>query len=288
MDESISKTNIIETIGVYVLALFRILPILNRLSTYTQRIRNGYISAEKIYTFINSTKITDRQKIKINFEKKIELKNVSYKYPDQKKLILNNINLEIKKNELIGIFGKSGGGKTTLTNILMGLLQPLSGNIYVDEKDVVKNNLSFFHQSSFLSQDLFSIDSSVINNITLTDQKINISNLKYALRYSMLKNDIAYRRVNLKMNIGDTVKKISGGQLQRINIARALYRRPTLLIMDEPTSALDRESQKAFSEILLKLKKSITIIVISHDQNLLKNFDKIYRLNNEKLELEVK
>jgi ABC-type bacteriocin/lantibiotic exporter with double-glycine peptidase domain len=286
IDETISKTNIIETIGVYVLALFRILPLLNRLSTYTQRIRNGHISAEKIYSFINSTEITDKEKKKINLEKKIELKNVTFKYPDQKNLILDNINLEIKKNELIGIFGKSGGGKTTLTNILMGLLQPLSGNIYIDGQDMVKNNLSFSHQSSFLSQDLFSIDSSVINNITLTDEKINISNLKYALRNSMLKTDIAYKRLNLKMNIGDSVKKISGGQLQRINIARALYRRPTLLIMDEPTSALDKDGQKAFSEILLKLKSNITIIVISHDQNLLKNFDKIYKLNNEKLELE--
>lgn len=285
IDETISKTNIIETIGVYVLALFRILPLLNRLSTYTQRIRNGHISAEKIYSFINSTEITGKERKNVNLEKKIELKNVSFKYPDQKNLILDNINLEIKKNELIGIFGKSGGGKTTLTNILMGLLQPLSGNIYIDGKDMVKNNLSFSHQSSFLSQDLFSIDSSIINNITLTDEKINISNLKYALRNSMLKTDIAYKRLNLKMNIGDSVKKISGGQLQRINIARALYRRPTLLIMDEPTSALDRDGQKAFSEILLKLKSSITTIVISHDQNLLKNFDKIYNLNNEKLEL---
>lgn len=286
MDETISKTNIIETIGVYVLALFRILPILNRLSAYTQRIRNGYISAEKIYAFINATEITDKKKQYINFEKKIELKNVSFKYPDQKNLILNNINFEIKKNELIGIFGKSGGGKTTLTNILMGLLKPLSGNFYVDEKDIVKNNLSFSHHCSFLSQDLFSIDTSIINNITLTNEKINIPNLKYALRNSMLRTDIAYKRLNLKMNIGDTVKKISGGQLQRINIARALYRKPTLLIMDEPTSALDNENQKAFSEILLKLKRNVTIIVISHDQNLLKNFDKIYKLNNEKLELE--
>jgi ATP-binding cassette subfamily C protein len=284
-DPNIAKVKIIETLGIYIIALFKLLPILNRLSTYSQRIRNGLVSAEKIKTFLNTTEQKIKQKNNIDFNSIIELKNISYKYPSQKKLTLDNINFEIKKNQIVGIIGKSGEGKTTLTNILMGLLSPLSGNIFIDGKDMIENNLSISNKTSFLSQIFFSIDANIPDNIVLSDKKINFSNLRYAIRNSMLKSDIANKKLRLKMHMGDSVKNLSGGQLQKINIARAMYRKPQLLIMDEPTSALDIESQKKLANNLLKLKKQMTIIIISHNYEFLVNFDKIYELKNNKLEL---
>jgi ABC-type multidrug transport system fused ATPase/permease subunit len=285
LDSSIAKVKLIETLGIYIIALFKLLPILNRLSTYSQRIRNGLVSAEKIKTFLNTTEQKIKQKNNIDFNGTIELKNISYKYPGQKKLILNNINFKIEKNQIVGIIGKSGEGKTTLTNILMGLLTPSSGNIFIDGKDMEENNLSISYKTSFLSQIFFSIDANIPDNIVLSDKKINFSNLRYAIRNSMLKSDIANKKLSLKMYLGDSVKNLSGGQLQKINIARAMYRKPKLLIMDEPTSALDIESQKKMADILLKLKKQMTIIIISHNYEFLVNFDKIYELKSNNLTL---
>jgi ABC-type multidrug transport system fused ATPase/permease subunit len=285
LDSSIAKVKLIETLGIYIIALFKLLPILNRLSTYSQRIRNGLVSAEKIKTFLNTTEQKIKQKNNIDFNGTIELKNISYKYPGQKKLILNNINFKIEKNQIVGIIGKSGEGKTTLTNILMGLLTPSSGNIFIDGKDMEQNNLSISYKTSFLSQIFFSIDANIPDNIVLSDKKINFSNLRYAIRNSMLKSDIANKKLSLKMYLGDSVKNLSGGQLQKINIARAMYRKPKLLIMDEPTSALDIESQKKMADILLKLKKQMTIIIISHNYEFLVNFDKIYELKSNNLTL---
>jgi ABC-type bacteriocin/lantibiotic exporter with double-glycine peptidase domain len=167
----------------------------------------------------------------------------------------------------------------------MGLLTPSSGNIFIDGKDMEENNLSISYKTSFLSQIFFSIDANIPDNIVLSDKKINFSNLRYAIRNSMLKSDIANKKLSLKMYLGDSVKNLSGGQLQKINIARAMYRKPKLLIMDEPTSALDIESQKKMADILLKLKKQMTIIIISHNYEFLVNFDKIYELKSNNLTL---
>lgn len=284
-DPKIAKKEIIETLGIYIIALIKLLPIFNRISTFTQIIRNGLVSAEKIKLFLDTTDPIIYPKINIDFYETIEFKNISYKYPNQKKLILKNIDFKIKKNEVVGIIGKSGEGKTTLTNILMGLIRPSSGNIYIDGKDMVKNNLSISHKTSFLSQTFFSIDANIPDNITLSDQKINFSDLRYSLRNSLLNKDIANKKLSLKTQLGESVKNLSGGQLQKINIARALYRKPKFLIMDEPTSSFDGQNQKDLNKIILKLKEHMTIIIISHNLEFLINFDKVYELKDNSIKL---
>ncbi len=287
----LSSSNLVsntdETIiilGVYAVAFVRILPSLNRISTYAHRFRYGLVSANKILSFLNE-KNTDNLETHhdLKFKKIIELRNVYFKFQDSDKYLLEKINLNIKKNSIIGLAGESGSGKTTLSNILMGLMKPTKGEIVIDGKDINVEKLTIQNDIGFVSQNFFALDDTVINNITLGDKKINFSNLRFALKNSLIEKAIIKKQINLKSNIGELGYKISGGQLQRINIARALYRRPELLILDEPSSALDIENQKLLIDILKGLKNKMTIILISHQENIISMCDDIFKIENGRI-----
>ena len=276
--------NTIVTLGIYAIAFVRILPSLNRMSTYSQRLRYGLASADKILTYHNEEHKDNIEKNnEIIFNEKIKFKDVCFKYKGTKNNILEDIKFEIKKNSLIGIIGESGSGKTTLTNLIMNLVKPSSGIIEVDGKDIYKDKLSIQNQIGFVSQNFFALDDTVINNIVLGDDKIDYKNLRFALKNSLIEVAIKKKQIKLKSKIGELGMKISGGQLQRINIARALYRKPKILILDEPSSALDIENQKLLINIIKKLKRTITIITISHQENLVSECDEVYKLNKGKL-----
>jgi len=275
-----NEQNGILTIGIFAAALFRLMPIMNRLSTYAQRFKYGAASTDKILNFYkyDLNEIKDNNKTNINFNELLTLRNIEFKYSTTNQRILNNINLDIKKNEIVGIIGESGVGKTTLSNILMGLLQPTSGEIIVDGKDIIKNKLSIKKNIAFVPQNFFHLDATLLENITFFEKKINLSNLKFAIKNSLLIKPILEKNLSLKTKMGNQAMKISGGQLQRVNIARALYRRPEILILDEPTSSLDGKNQDSFNKIIKKLKSKMTIIIISHNENLIEICDKIIKL----------
>ena len=166
----------------------------------------------------------------------------------------------------------------------MGLLYPNKGEILVDNKDIMKNQMTIQNQIAFVPQNFFFLDASLLDNITFFDKKINFGNLKFAIKNSLLIEPILSKSLSLRTNIGNNALKISGGQLQRINIARALYRNPKIIILDEPTSALDINNQNLFLDILNKLKKKMTIILITHNNKLLDECDKIYNLTQKRLD----
>lgn len=282
LKEKPESENILITIGVFGAALFKIMPILNRISTYAQRFKYGMPSADKIRDFYNN----DEKEIEfkeLNFKQSLIFKDVSFRFKNKKNTILENINLQIEKNEIIGISGQSGSGKTTLTNIIMGLLKPETGQILVDSKNIIEDHYSIQKNIAFVPQNFFHLDTSLINNITFFDKKIDIKRLKFAIKNSLLIEPILNKTLSLKTNMGNNALKISGGQLQRLNIARALYRDPKILILDEPTSALDLYNQNLFLKILNNLKKKMTIIIISHSKDLLKQCNKVYQLENKNL-----
>ncbi len=270
------------TAGIFGAAIFKLMPILNRISTFAQRYRFGIASADKIIEFLNYEEVV-KKKTNIDFTKNIELKNIYHNFENENSYILENINLKIKKNEIIGICGESGSGKTTITNLIMGLLEPTKGQIIVDGKDIHKNSYSIQNKISFVPQNFLSLDASVIDNITFFDKKINYQNLKFCLKNSLLTKLILNKTLSLKSNIGNNALKISGGQLQRLNIARALYRNPKILILDEPTSSLDKNNLLMFGEIMKKLKKKMTIVIISHNLELLEFCESKYILKNKNL-----
>ena len=223
----------------------------------------------------------------IQFNQKIELSNISFSYLDQYKketCIFENLNLVIRKNDKIGIFGSSGSGKTTLLNIILLLVYPLKGNVYVDDKKLLKENSDDWYQDiAYVSQNTSILDENLVFNIAL-DNNVDLEKIKKLIVKMNLNKFLDENGEIKNFNIGENGAKLSGGEKQRIVLCRALYRDPKILILDEPTSALDEYNEKKIIEDIFKLK-NITIILVSHNLDNFSNCSKKYEVKNKTLEL---
>ena len=221
---------------------------------------------------------------KIDYHNQVELDEVSFKY-DKSDFILNKVNLSINCGEKIGILGKSGAGKTSLINLICGFLKPNEGKILIDKKILnEENNLSWQKNISLVEQNVYLFNDTIKNNIILNkdDDRINNELLDESINKAQLTNFIEKQQNGIETVINQNSSNISGGERQRIGLARALYRNSSIIILDEPTSSLDEEN----SQSILKLLKSIkgkTIIIISHDKNTLAICNKLYVLENRTL-----
>ena len=284
---SSTKENTIIIISAFGFAGIRLLPSLTRLISFWNELKffsPAVYTIKKIQEEIsNSNQNYIDQNKKIENWKSIKVKDLNYIYPDNTKA-LENINLEIKNGDIVGIFGKSGSGKTTFVNTITGLL-PVKNSIYVDGVDISKNSLSWIKNIGYVSQHIYLFDNTIEYNITLSKKnEINYDLLKEAIKVSMLDDFINSLTNKLETQIGENAIKVSGGQKQRISIARAIYHNPSLLVFDEFTSALDNETEKLIVEQIIKPKKNRTIIIISHKINSLKNCDYIIEFKNKKVE----
>ena len=222
---------------------------------------------------------------KINFDNKIEIKNLTYNYPLTEKKIIENISFEIKPGERVGIAGKSGAGKSTLLDLLCGLLQPSEGKIIVDGIDINKKENNWKEQIGYVPQETYLLDDTIKSNIAfgLEEKDFDDKRFKKALKMSQLDGFIETLPEKELTNVGDQGIRLSGGQKQRIGIARALYFMPKILILDEPTSALDAENESLILNDMYNLDSKITLIMISHRMNVFENCQKIYTLKKGKL-----
>jgi len=239
--------------------------------------------SEFIYTQdLNIQKIKKNNPIQFNNE--IRLKNVSFGYiKDQN--IFENIDLIIKKNSTIGILGKTGSGKTTLVDIISGLIPPTKGNIFIDDKLMIDYLENWHKKISYIDQSTTLLDASIIENIALgkNSEEIDKKFLENVLEKSQSKEFINNLPNKLNTMVGERGVRLSGGQIQRIGIARALFKNSELLILDEPTSSLDNATESLVIDGIKKLKREKTIILISHRVNTLKNCDKIYEVKDKKI-----
>ena len=219
-----------------------------------------------------------RLKDKIKFEKKLVIKDLSFSYTDKK--IINNLQLSINKGEFIGIIGESGTGKTTLINILLGLLSPTEGKILADGNNIKDNIDNWQKKIGYIPQEVYLLDASIRENIAMgidndkidqkrVDELINFTNLEYVI------NNLPEKSYS---NVGYMGNNISGGQKQRIGIARALYSNPEIIILDEATSSLDIENENLIIKKLNELKGDKTLIIISHKKNSLRYCDSIFEI----------
>ena len=278
--------NVLPYITLLGLILVRLIPSFNILSSSINALKFLTPAKEILLkelrlgtnTKVSETEIdnnTDHSKI---FTKAIELKKIYFKYPSSKKNILKNINLKIKKNSFIAFVGESGAGKSTIIDIILGLLEPNFGKILVDGKSLHSEKIldSWYKNIGIIPQDIYLDDSSLKDNITFYDEKINYKNLRKAINLSLL-NDVVKKLPNkLETVIGNRGIRLSGGQIQRVGIARCMYRDPKVIIMDEATSSLDNKAEKKIIDSINSIKKGRTLISIAHRMSTIKRAELIY------------
>ena len=289
LDSYDSLEKLLPNIAVLAISSQRILPILNQLYSGHVSNVNAFPHTIFILNYINKPLfIVSKKKIKpMEFKDKISLKNVSFNYSKEKKdTVLKNINIEIPAGSRIGIIGKSGSGKSTLADLILGLLDPYSGNILVDGQNIKNKKQSWFSNVASVPQNIFITDQTIAQNIAFGKEKnkIKLKEVKNACKKAQIDTFIEAKDNKYNNLIGEKGIKISTGQRQRLAIARALYKKSKLIIFDEATSSLDSDSEKNILNTIFNLnRKKYTLILISHKLSNLKKCDNIYKIENSKL-----
>ena len=281
-----SFNNSLPIISLYVFAGYRLIPALQQIYNSATRLTFVAPSVDKLYEEIKNLKPFNSIQIQdiLPFNKSIKLKNIYYNYPKQSRTALKDININILPKTTVGIIGPTGSGKTTMIDIILGLLEPQKGTLEIDDQIITSENARSWQKCiGYVPQHIFLADDTIAANIAFgQDQKdINYENLEKAARISNLHEFIVNKLPKkYQTKIGERGVKLSGGERQRIGIARALYHNPKLLILDEATSSLDNQTEKVVMEAVNNLNKEITIIIIAHRLNTVKNCDTILNLIN--------
>ena len=275
---------ILVNITIFLISAQRLLPRIIEIMRNFSKINYSSKAQKILVKELKEETVQKQKRIKILFKNKIQLENIDYGYTSEK-LILNNINLEIKKGTFVGIKGGSGEGKTTLINLLMGLLQPQNGKIFVDSRNINEVLNGYMNLIAYVPQRTYILNESIKNNLIFENNELDISDndILKALDIVKLNNIIKSYPKGLDTVIGDTTFKASEGEIQRFGIARALLQKKEILILDEITSSLDQQNEKNIMNIISSLKRSSTIIMISHKNSSLEFCDKVYTLQNKNL-----
>ena len=219
-----------------------------------------------------------------DFNSVIQLKNLSFVY-NNRDPIFENINLEINKSDTIGIVGETGSGKSTLMKIIMGLIDPSGGSISIDGKNINKIRKSWQKQIGYVPQNFYLFDDTIYENIIFGEdsEKVNVQKVNKVIEDSFLEKFINNLPKKVDTLIGPNAKQISGGQAQRLAIARALYQETNFLIFDEATSSVDVKTENEIIQNIYSLKNKKTLVIITHKESLLNGCNKIFRIKNRQL-----
>ena len=275
--------HLIPKLSIFVIIMLRIIPNVNMLIKSVQKINYSEAALNNLVSYF-AKEVTKNEKM-INFKNKIELKDIFFSY-DNKENIFKNLNISIPKNSCIGIKGSNGSGKSTFVDIISGLLKPTSGKILIDEITYESlDNTNWISKFGYVQQKLFFFEETLEFNITLEKNKKNINYDKLSNIIKQIKLDefLDQRKLTLKDTLSESAINISGGQAQRIGIARALYNSDDFLIFDEAFNNLDKNSINNLTEIIDRLKNNYTILIISHIDEPLELCDQIFVLENSQV-----
>lgn len=281
-------TKTISTLAVFGVAAFKLLPSFQQIYSSLAQIRSNLSALSEIQNDVIQAR---KQDMKIELENSymeygnddLILENVSFRYPEKKLNTINEINIKIPRQGVIGIVGSSGAGKSTLLDILLGLLKPNSGKFLCGNKEVNFNNIKQWQKKiGYVPQNIFLKDGNIIENIAfgLPESQIDMKKINRAIDLAQLDDWIKDIPKGLLTEIGEKGVQISGGQKQRIGIARALYSDIDYLFFDEATSALDGKTEELIMNAIEKLSESKTIVMIAHRLNTVRNCDIIYMLDH--------
>ncbi|MFZ1028974.1 MAG: ABC transporter ATP-binding protein [Limnoraphis robusta] len=285
-----------STLSIFALASIRLIPAFSNLTSGLSVLKNSSYALNQLYTDLkeletlesdpsfhqeqhSNSSLTEANHT-IPFEQKIVLDQVTYSYPKTSEIALEKISMTLEKGQSIAFIGKSGAGKTTLVDVILGLLVPQSGDIQVDGQSIYKNLRSWQNLIGYIPQSIFLIDDTLERNIAfgLPDHLIDENKLNKAIEGAQLKEVVANLPEGMKTRVGERGVRLSGGQRQRVGIARALYHEREILVLDEATSALDNETETLVTEAIKSLSGAKTMIIIAHRLTTVEHCNFIYRL----------
>ena len=279
--------DLLPFLSLLVVVSLRLIPIFNGIATSLGSMRSTKPSFNLVMSELSdSDKYLEKYK-EINyleFNDEIKLDNISFKYSEDDKLIINNLSLKIKKGDKIGIIGESGSGKTTLINLIMGLFKITNGNIFVDGNQLSNKKYNIIKNIGYVPQEINLVENTIGKNIAigLNDNEISLTKLKEASSSAQILDFILKLDEKFDTKVEEKGNNFSVGQKQRIGVARALYRSPNLLILDESTSSLDSKTEQNFINDIFEFNKEKTIIFISHRASSLSKCNKIFDIKKNK------
>lgn len=287
-------TQMIATLGAFALALTRLMPSANRINNYLNNI--SYFEPffmgvtdnlqDEISDVKSNVKGLDPVKEKLPVTKEIEISNINYKYPNTEKWILENASFSVPVGAAVGIVGTTGAGKSTIVDVMLGLLKLHSGSVKADGVDVFEgdNYRKWLKNIGYIPQTIFMLDDTIRRNIAfgVPEEEIDENRLWEVLKEAQLDEFVKSLPDGLETGIGERGVRLSGGQRQRISIARALYFDPEVLVLDEATSALDNETEQAIMDSINSLHGKKTLIIIAHRLQTIEKCDAVYRIENGK------
>lgn len=274
---------LIPLIGVYAAATFRLIPSLNRIMTAINRLKQGSSSLKLVVAELSNADAHPRAEAAegLKFADRITVAGLHYRYPEAETEALRDVSLEIRQGEMVGFVGRSGSGKTSLVDCILGLLTPTRGKVLVDGVDIQQRLGGWRSQIGYIPQHIYLTDDSLRKNVALglDEEAIDQARIWRALEAAQLADFAKELPAGLETSIGEGGVRLSGGQRQRIGIARAMYYDPPVLILDEATSALDNETEKAIVNTISGLKGSKTILVIAHRMTTIEDCDRVFVLD---------
>ncbi len=292
-------TSLIPALALFGAAIIRLKGSISSSVTGLSTLRHSIVAIEPVFRDIRLLEAASREKSrlerkaanrnpdrKLPLEKRIAFEGVSYTYPNTSTPVLKDIQLTIEKGSSIAFVGSTGSGKTTLMNVLLGLLKPQEGSITVDGVDIHSDLQGWLANVGYIPQTIYLLDDTLRRNIAfgLSDAEIDETRLWSAIRAAQLESFVLSLKDGLKTVVGERGVRLSGGQRQRVGLARALYHNPEVLIMDEATSALDNVTENLVMQALEELKDGRTIIMIAHRLSTVRNCDRIYFMNGGRIE----
>lgn len=301
MAAGVNLASLLPLISAFALAAMRLLPSVNRVNTYIANIAYYESALNYIYDNVNAEEMGRQEEldayrlahpntIPITLEKEIKLENISFAYPNTERKIFDKANMTIPVGKSIGVVGPSGSGKTTIVDVLLGLLVLQEGTITSDDRNVFENYEAWLAHVGYIPQTIYMLDDTVRNNIAfgVKEEDIDDSRIWEVLEQAQMKQFVEELPEGLDARIGERGIRISGGQRQRLGIARALYHDPELLVFDEATSALDNDTETAIMEAIDMLHGQKTMVIIAHRLRTIENCDMIYEVKDGKISLSEK
>lgn len=285
----VNLDDFIPTLSVFAIAAFRMLPSFNRITTNMNIVMFYRTSVSRIYQDLKQAeKNTAEEALKkemITFQTDIKIENVTFAYPHTQYPVLKDVSLNIPKNKSIAFIGPSGAGKTTLADLILGILRPQNGRILVDDVDIRSGMDSWHEKIGYIPQTIYIMDDTLRNNVAFGIDEDLIDDIKIwaALEEAQLKEYVESLEKGLDTTIGERGMRLSGGQRQRIGIARVLYNDPQILVLDEATSALDTETETAVMEAINNFNGNKTLIIIAHRLSTVKNCDILYKVDKHNI-----